>query len=73
MKYIQIKHLNECDFVNYQFFPLMTFMGEITELYLEQVNFFEILVPISNKETKIQSFNVKDKLVPEQRVFVAKS
>ena len=31
---IQIQHLNQCKFDNYQFFPLMTFLGKIIELYL---------------------------------------
>ena len=35
IKNIQIQHLNECNFENYQFFPRMAFLGEIIELYLQ--------------------------------------
>ena len=37
IKNIQILHLNECNFDNYQFFPLMTFLGLLNfiELYLQ--------------------------------------
>ena len=49
---IQIYHLNECNFDNYQFFQLMTFLGEIIELYLQQDNFLDNLMRTSNKETE---------------------
>ena len=35
VKHIQILKLNECDFDNYPFFPLITFLGEIIKLYLQ--------------------------------------
>ena len=58
MKYIQIKHLNECNFDNYQFFPLMTFLGESIGLYLQWDYFLENLMPTLNKEMEKQSFIV---------------
>ena len=36
-------------FDNYPSFPLMTFLGEIIELYLPLGNFLEILMPTLNK------------------------
>ena len=33
IKYIEILLLNECNFDNYPFFPLMIFFGDIIELY----------------------------------------
>ena len=41
IKKIQVSHLNECNFDNYQFFSLMTFLGEIIELYLQKGTFLE--------------------------------
>ena len=35
IKYIKISHLNEFNFDSYQFFPLMTFLGEIVEVCLQ--------------------------------------
>ena len=34
------------------FFPVMTFLGEIIEIYLQKGNFLENLIPTLNKETK---------------------
>ena len=33
-------------------FSLLTFLGEIIELWLQEVNFFENVMPTLNKETK---------------------
>ena len=52
-------HLNECNFDNYQFFPLMTFLGKIIELYLQWGIFLENLIPTLNKEVKITASMLK--------------
>ena len=57
-----VQHLNECNFDNYQFFPLTTFLGEIIGLYLQTSNFLENLMPILknlNKETKNKASMLK--------------
>ena len=57
-KNIQTSHLNKCNFDNYQFFSLMT-LGEIIELYLQQGNFLENLIPTLNKDPKIKASVLK--------------
>ena len=46
--------VNESNFDDYSFFPLMSFLGEIVELYLQWNNFLENLKPTVNKETKVK-------------------
>ena len=50
---------NKCNFDNFQFFPLITFLGEIIELYLQQSNFLEILMPTLNRETENKASMLK--------------
>ena len=41
------------------FFPVMTFLGEIIEIYLQKGNFLENLIPTLNKETKRKASMLK--------------
>ena len=52
IKNIQMYHVSECYFDNYQFLQLITFLGEIIELYLCEGNFLENIMSALNKETK---------------------
>ena len=54
------------------FFSLMTFLGEINELYLQYGNFLEKLIPTLNKVTK-KCFHVKMQSITEQLIFVVKT
>ena len=54
------------------FFSLMTFLGEINELYLQYGNFLEKLIPTLNKVTE-KCFHVKMQSITEQLIFVVKT
>ena len=68
---IYIYKYNSWNFDNYQFFPLMTFLGKIIELY-HRVIFLDYLMLIFNKETKNKASILKMQLTTEQGVFLVK-
>ena len=73
IKYIQVRHLNQCNLDNYQFFQLTAFLGEIIEFYFQKGNFLENLMPTFNEETKNKALILKMQLPTEQRVHCVKS
>ena len=55
IKKIRVSHLNECNFDNYQFFSLVTFLVQTIELYLQKGTFLENLMPtLKKRKTKLQ-------------------
>ena len=50
---------SKCNFDNYPFFSLLTFLGEIIELYLRYGNYLENVMPTLHKETKNKASMLK--------------
>ena len=65
---------------NYQFFPLMTFLGKIIKIFYNR-NFFENVIPTLNKEMEVlmlpskrnQALMLKMYSITEQRFFLVKT